>query len=399
MTIEDQVKEEQSKRVFWVIQTVFSLLIAQSLVEYKATILDPFSQENYLITTGLILVYLTAVWSWIDYSFSTIVSPYDFGSGSYEKARFAVDLFIVICYAYLLFSLTDLQNNKNSNITSVFVCITIVFSLYALSGFLRILMYGRVASRIWLILRWLVMFTVISTTYSCLYSIYDDLENLNFCFLLIAIFSTIGYRVSRALMTHRSHWIAVDLDGVLANQIEQLLPIIKIKYMVDLQYDDITEWALPIADTDFAIIIREELKNKRFVMSMNPMDGAKSSMDTLIQKYKIAVVTARPPISDEWTKAWLKKNKISYDAYINSKEREKHTINVDNSVLIDDYLGNIEDHLNNSDESAILFRQPWNAEHGYLINYVNEGRMIAIRSWKEIPDAVDSLIKGRKTKI
>ena len=84
----EDINEEQSKRIFWVVQTVFSLLLARSLVEYKACILDPFSSQHYLTSLGLVLVYLTALWSWIDYSYSTIVAPYDFGHGRFERLRF-----------------------------------------------------------------------------------------------------------------------------------------------------------------------------------------------------------------------------------------------------------------------------------------------------------------------
>ena len=57
----EEIKEEQSKRIFWVIQTVFSLLLASSLIEYKACLLNPFSAQYYLTALGLMLVYLSLI--------------------------------------------------------------------------------------------------------------------------------------------------------------------------------------------------------------------------------------------------------------------------------------------------------------------------------------------------
>ena len=81
---------------------------------------------------------------------------------------------------------------------------------------------------------------------------------------------------------------------------------------------------------------------------------ASDSVNTLIRKYRIVIVTARAPLSDSWTKSWLSKNDIPYDAYVNVKEGSKQNIDFDASILIDDYLGNIEEFLQQSDGVAIL---------------------------------------------
>ncbi|MEX2168571.1 MAG: hypothetical protein WD851_04635 [Pirellulales bacterium] len=43
MKTSEQVREEQSQRIFWVIQTVFSVLLARSIFENKELIIHPFS--------------------------------------------------------------------------------------------------------------------------------------------------------------------------------------------------------------------------------------------------------------------------------------------------------------------------------------------------------------------
>jgi len=380
----EDILEEQSKRIFWVVQTVFSLLLARSIVEYKVCILNPLSSQYYLTTLGLFLVYGTALWSWIDYSFSTIVSPYDFGRGKFEKARFAVDLLIVITYAYLLFSLDALQTDKEANLASLFFCLAMVFALYLLSGLLRILKYGRRASRVWIIVTFGAVFLLLAIVYSLLYSNSPNKETQNIIFILLAIATTVGYRVTRTKIAHRGRWIAVDVDGVLANQIANLLPIIKHKHNVGLKYEDVKEWDLKVGSTDIAEIIREEQKHKRYVQSMPTISGASDAVNALIHKFKIMIVTARAPESDAWTKKWLTENGIPYDAYVNAKEGNKHNTDIDHSILIDDYLGNIEQYLEQSDGKAILFSQPWNQDRAHLQSYMEEERLLVAEDWADV---------------
>ncbi|MEQ8851489.1 hypothetical protein [Gimesia sp.] len=392
----EAINEEQSKRIFWVIQTVFSLLLAKSLVQYKVCILDPFSSDYYLTTLGLALVYGTALWSWIDYSFSTIVSPYDFSRGKYfEKIRFFVDLLIVIAYAFLLFSLEKLQENKEANIESLLFCFSLIFLFYFLSGLLRRFRYGRHASRIKIIIAFWLIFGFLAYAYDYCYSVYPRKELLNVVFIILAIFTTILYRVLRMKYAHRKNGIAVDVDGVLADQITNLLPIIKDKYNVDLNYEDIKEWDLKITgtDTDVAEVIKEEQLHKKYVLSMQAIPGAVQAVKDLMCHFKIVIVTSRSSESDNWTKKWLDKHGIPFDAYVNMREGNKHNTDIDYEILIDDYLGNIEKYLTKSDGIAILFSQPWNHERSHLNKYIEAGRLYVFTEWEDIVAKIVELKK------
>lgn len=298
--------------------------------------------------------------------------------------RFAVDLLIVITYAYLLFSIDVLQTDKGANIASLFYCLALVFALYLLSGLLRILKYGRRASRVWLIVTFSAVFLLLAIVYSSLYSDSPNKETQNIIFILLAIATTVGYRVTRTKIAHRGRWIAVDVDGVLANQIAHLLPIIKHKHDVELKYGDVKEWDLKVGSTDIAKIIREEQKHKRYVQSMPTISGASDAVNTLIHKFKIVIVTARAPESDAWTKKWLMANGIPYDAYVNTKEGNKHNTDIDYSILIDDYLGNIEQYLEQSDGKAVLFSQPWNQDRTHLQIYIEGERLLVAEDWADV---------------
>ncbi|MCO6046159.1 hypothetical protein NG895_19845 [Aeoliella sp. ICT_H6.2] len=394
MTSTRNISEEQSKRIFWVVQTVFSLLLARSLVEYKDCILAPFSEQYYLTTLGLALVYLTALWSWIDYSFSTIVAPYDFGRGKFERVRFLVDLLIVMAYAFLLFSLDQLQADKEANLFDLFLCLSVVFLLYLVSGLLRILKYGRRASRIWIIIGYGVAFFLLAIVYQRFYADSPNRERLNVVFIVIAIGITIGYRLTRMWATHRPKWLAIDVDGVLANQIQNLLPIIKDKHDVELAHEDVKEWDLKVGDTDIAEIIRAEQQHKKYVQTMPVIAQASASVNALISKYKVVIVTARAPVSDSWTKRWLQDNDIPFDDYVNIKEGSKQNIDIDAWILIDDYLGNVEQYLDRSDGKAILFSQPWNQDRAHLQNYVDERRLFVASDWNQVRSLIAEIEKS-----
>lgn len=391
-----KAQEEQSKRVFWVIQTVFSLLLAKSLVEYKDCILDPLSPKYSLQTLGLVLVYGTVLWSWIDYSYSTVVSPYIFNRGRFEKWRFAVDLLIVICYSYLLFSLEPLSSNKTASIQGLFNGFVVIFVLYVVSGILRIAQYGRRASRIWLIGIFVALYSALAYLYGRDHNGQIDSETWNIVFVCIAIVLMIAYRWTRTVVTRRPQWIAVDVDGILANQVLPLLPKIAAKFGVDLKYENVTEWDLPLANTDIATLIRDEQKSKEYILSLPTIAGASIAMNKLIKKYKVAIVTARPPESDPWTKQWLIENDIPYDDYFNQKEGTKQNIAAAVSLLIDDYQKNIEEFLSNSNGAAILYSQPWNGNRDTLHDYIAKGRLVVVDNWEEVVSTVRRLTRNSR---
>jgi 5'(3')-deoxyribonucleotidase len=392
------IQSEQSQRIFWVIQTIFAVLLAKTFFDYKECILAPFSKEHYLLTLGLLLVYTTALLSWIDYSFTTIVSPYRFGGPLRERFRFLVDLLIVVLYAFMLFSLESLKIDKGASISQLLLGLFLVFLLYYFSGVLRIRQYGKRASRRGLISIFLFVYLILFTVYTILfrYVCLIQRERLNAIFIVLAWLLMIAYRIVRERVARRRNWIAVDIDGVLANQIEGVLPIIKTKYGVDLNYKDIKMWDLQIKDTNIASIIVEEQGHREYVMSMPLHKGARETMDKIVQKYMIAIVTARATDSDTWSIQWLRKNQIPYDEIIHTAEEGKQNTKMELSVLIDDYIGNIKLFLEKSNGKAILFSQPWNIDRSKLTKFLEEGRVKVVDNWGVIPKIIAELIGSNR---
>ena len=93
------VEAKQSERVYWVIQTVFGYILARSFYTYGSAFLPPIQGDIFTLTLALFAVYGCVLWSWIDFSHSLLLSPYNFKNKPLERYRFASDLFIVLIYS------------------------------------------------------------------------------------------------------------------------------------------------------------------------------------------------------------------------------------------------------------------------------------------------------------
>jgi 5'(3')-deoxyribonucleotidase len=386
---EKEITEEDSKRIFWVIQTVFGFVLAKSIFDYKDALLNPLAPQNRLVVLGVLVAYFTALWSWIDYSYSSIVSPYHFRRSRLEPFRFVVDLFVVFLYAELIFTIGTIQKNPAADISATLTSFCLIFVFYFLSGLLRIVQYGRRASGVLLILVFIIVFFALAWGYRYIsrHAILDG-ATLNLAALIATGLIMIAYRMIRAKLRRRTVWLAIDVDGVLANQIDALLPILKKKYDVSLKYNDITECDLAIGQKGLAGIIKEEQKNKQFILNMPPIAGASNGLRKLSEKYKIAVRTARDPTSDEWTQRWLKKHAMPFDVYENLEEGTKQDGQQDVSILIDDYIGNVQAFLAEGEGKAILFTQPWNRNRSELDGYLGDERLAFADSWSQVLEIV-----------
>jgi hypothetical protein len=53
-------------------------------------------------------------------------------------------------------------------------------------------------------------------------------------------------------------------------------------------------------------------------------------------------------------------------------------------VLVDDFIGNIDEFLTNTLGVAVLVDQPWNQERTNLERFINEGRLFVISTLFEL---------------
>lgn len=385
--------EEESKRIFWVIQTVFGFIIGRSFYNYATILIPPFNTDILTSTIALVSAFTCVLWSWIDFSYTLIVGPYRLRNSAHERARFVTDLAIVLTYSYLFVFLDYLNKKPDGSIVPFLFALSLIYVGYAISGFLRRIQYGKRASRLGLILIYLVLFSALVFAYLFCYNKFpNSIVLVNRWFLLSTIILTISYRVIRSRLKRRAHIIAVDVDGVLANQIQGIIPIVEKEEGVKLSYNDVTSWNLPIGSTSIDKVIVREQAQRNYVVNMPLHKNANLVIDSLIKKYQIAIATARPTASDQWTKEWLSKNGISYDSYHNLKEGEKHNANLHFDILIDDYIGNVKSYLEKHTGKAILFAQPWNKDREQLQTYIQDGRLAICEEWSQIQKLVTQML-------
>lgn len=167
--------------------------------------------------------------------------------------------------------------------------------------------------------------------------------------------------------------VGIDLDGVLGDQITGVLPRIKRRLGIDLAYDDITAFRLPLGSTDLAEEIQEAQRDASYLRDMPPHDGAARAVADLRRNYRVVLITARPLASRAATESWLQANGFAFDGIVNAEETKKSVYGTD--ALIDDYTGNIKDFLEHTEGLGLLLDQPWNRHDRSLLDrWVAEGR-------------------------
>ncbi len=192
-------------------------------------------------------------------------------------------------------------------------------------------------------------------------------------------------------MTMQVRTIAVDVDGVLAEQVVPVLQKIKEKYGIRLSKEQITEWDYRIGDTDIKTEIELAEMEESFVKSMLPIEGCHQALERLASIFQVVVATSRHPVTDAWTKEWLETTGIKYDRFVNTHKEGKGLLGV--QVLVDDYIGNIEEFATSGSDSrhAILFSQPWNKDYHSLKPFVSAKRVYIAADWKEAIRLIDSI--------
>jgi hypothetical protein len=138
-------KEEWfSGQLVLVIQLVFAIVIAQSLSDQRAIVTDPANPTNRVAALALVVVYLTALWSWIRWHKSITGLRYRlydeqrFWERARDTARFYLDLFIVIAYAYLLFRIDPMKDHNAVGLARFLDGYIVVGLLYFVWSFVRL---------------------------------------------------------------------------------------------------------------------------------------------------------------------------------------------------------------------------------------------------------------------
>jgi 5'(3')-deoxyribonucleotidase len=186
--------------------------------------------------------------------------------------------------------------------------------------------------------------------------------------------------------------IAVDIDAVLGDLISPILKEVNKEYLLNLHYEDITEWEFCTGSMNISKEIKKYLQNPDFVLNLPLINGAKESIKHLSIKNKIIIATSRPKETEKETIEWCNKH-FSFHKFINFNGNSKKDFPAD--VLIDDYIKNIEEFVrfDEGNRYAIAFKQPWNQNKDGLQDLIDKNRVICCGSWEEIVKNIKYLRK------
>lgn len=307
-----------------------------------------------------------------------------------DRFRFYSDVGIATLYAYLLFTIEPLIGNPSGTLFYHLIGYPLVFVLYLASGFLRRWIHGTKASKPIPLFIGLAAYIALLIGYQAALSrAFIGTGLLNTITLVVAFVLMFGYRSYRRSLVKKDEQraarltIGIDVDGVLADQITGVLPRIKERHDVILTYADITEWELPIKDSNIAVEIVDAQASRDYVLEMAVHEGAKRFLAFLHELHRIVVITARKgEAATTWTAEWLQKHQLPYDEVIAGSETKKSEHRTD--VLIDDFIGNVSEFLANTKGVAVLVEQPWNRERHTLDGFANGERLFIVSSLLEL---------------
>lgn len=184
--------------------------------------------------------------------------------------------------------------------------------------------------------------------------------------------------------------VGVDIDGVLGNQVVGVLERVNARLGLSLSYEDVVDWDIPLGDTSFVPEITNAMLDPEFILAMPVHPGAQDLLSTLRDRYFVKILTVRPPETEPLTARWLKEHRLTYDALATAREARKSLYEVD--ILIDDYVGNLVDFLENTTGVAVIVDQPWNQDATALDTWLGD-RLVRIAQLRDVPPQILELLR------
>lgn len=175
----EQRTKNISDQLVRLVQVFFGVVAGQGLVLYRDVVTSPLRHEHIVATLALFSIYVMIVWSWIDWNSSMEDHPYDFRTRAQnrvgrwqtraERWRFYCDIAIVVFYSYMLFQVWPVRAMPDGDMRYLLLGYPLVYALYFVSGELRILRYGELASNLRPILEFLAAFVCLLVSYILLW--------------------------------------------------------------------------------------------------------------------------------------------------------------------------------------------------------------------------------------
>lgn len=181
--------------------------------------------------------------------------------------------------------------------------------------------------------------------------------------------------------------VAIDIDGVLADQVGAALNRIEEEYGQRYLRENVDCAHWNFSGKDIWSEIARLLSDREYVLSVPTIEGARESIAWLAEQaqYEIFVVTARRPNTERATREWLKGHFPALTEYYYARTGSKQEIPSD--VLVDDFDLNVVEFVKSSpSRTGILFMQPW-SRNGLDLEMYSD-RIHICREWKSVTDVL-----------
>jgi 5'(3')-deoxyribonucleotidase len=181
--------------------------------------------------------------------------------------------------------------------------------------------------------------------------------------------------------------IAVDIDGVLADQVGSVLKVIEKEYGLKYHKGDVNRAHWTFYGREIWSEITRLLADPEYTLSVPLIEGSQKGIKQLTD-HNVCVVTARQPNAEDATKRWLRTNFPCLKEYYRASTGTKHTIPSD--VLIDDLDTNIVEFVKSDpNRHGILFVHPWSINGTDIENYSNQVHYCP--EWKSVVRAIHDI--------
>jgi 5'(3')-deoxyribonucleotidase len=181
--------------------------------------------------------------------------------------------------------------------------------------------------------------------------------------------------------------IAVDIDGVLADQVSAVLLEIEKTYGRKYCKSDINRAHWSFEGIEIWSEIGRLLADPEYVMRVPLIDGSQKAIKQLCER-DVIVVTARRPNTEEATRRWLREHFPCLTQYYHARTGTKH--NIPSDVLIDDLDMNIVEFVrSNPDRRGILFQHPWSLNDTDIEDYADQ--VYYCPQWQSVMKAIDDI--------
>lgn len=202
---------------------------------------------------------------------------------------------------------------------------------------------------------------------------------------------------AEAASVPRAPVVAVDLDGVLGEQVPHVLRRYRLEHGVIVPPATVDRWNSRIDNVPFDRLIHEYLGSPAFVRTMPVVRGAKQGVRTLSRIARVVVLTKRPRTATTSTRRWVARNFGRHPRVVVLSSGSKSGFPA--RILVDDNLQNAREFARSgAGRTAVLYSRPWNRDRRSVARLIAARRIIVGKNWPEVTRIIRGVVVAESRK-